>query len=168
MPHPLVDQLRFTRSEWQRALDGVTEAEAQRRFQPINCISWMVGHLAWQEQLYWMTLAQQRTVVPHLNELAASGGPASTPSLQQMWQAWQQVTRAADHFLQTLTAEQLAAHLTYEGEPITQSTGTLLHRVIYHYWYHIGEAQAVRQLLGHADLPQFVGDIGAHAPYRPA
>jgi hypothetical protein len=37
----------------------------------------------------------------------------------------------------------------------------------YHYWYHLGEALAVRQMLGHRDLPDFVGDIDSQAPYRP-
>ena len=27
MPHPLVDQFRFTRSEWLRGLEGVSEEE---------------------------------------------------------------------------------------------------------------------------------------------
>jgi hypothetical protein len=36
----------------------------------------------------------------------------------------------------------------------------------YHYWYHLGEAHAIRQMLGHQDLPQFVGDMSA-AVYRP-
>ena len=39
-------------------------------------------------------------------------------------------------------------------------------RNIYHYWYHTGEASAVRQMLGHANLPEFVGDIN-QAAYRP-
>lgn len=38
--------------------------------------------------------------------------------------------------------------------------------VPYHYWSHIGEASAVRQILGHPDLPQFVGPIEDMAPYR--
>jgi hypothetical protein len=37
--------------------------------------------------------------------------------------------------------------------------GTLLLRNIYHYWFHLGEAHAIRQLLGHTDLPEFVGDM---------
>lgn len=36
-----------------------------------------------------------------------------------------------------------------------------------HYWFHLGESQAVRQLLGHRALPTFVGEIGAEAPYIP-
>ena len=47
-----------------------------------------------------------------------------------------------------------------------ESTGTLLQRVIYHQWFHNGEVQAIRQLFGHENLPQFVGNIGEEAPYR--
>jgi hypothetical protein len=39
--------------------------------------------------------------------------------------------------------------------------------MIGHYWFHTGESQAVRQLLGHLNLSDFVGDIGREAPYRP-
>ena len=37
MPHPLVRQLRFTRSEFTRALAGVTDADARERLLPMNC-----------------------------------------------------------------------------------------------------------------------------------
>ena len=36
----------------------------------------------------------------------------------------------------------------------------------YHYWFHLGEAYAIRQLLGHRDLPEFVGDMSG-AVYQP-
>jgi hypothetical protein len=39
MPHPLVQQLRFTRDEIIRALASVSNAEARQRFLPMNCIS---------------------------------------------------------------------------------------------------------------------------------
>jgi hypothetical protein len=45
--------------------------------------------------------------------------------------------------------------------------GTMVLRMVGHYWFHTGEAHAVRQLLGHPDLPRFVGEIGLEAPYRP-
>ena len=35
------------------------------------------------------------------------------------------------------------------------------------YWFHIGEIQAIRQMLGQANLPEYVGDIETEAPYRP-
>src|SRR6266850_2122583 len=103
MPHPLVTQLRFTRTEWVRGLKAVTAEEAARRFGPINPIAWMIGHLAWQEQLYWLE----------------------------------------------------------------ETPGTKLHRTTYHYWFHLGESQAIRQLLGPAKkLPDFVGGFGS-SQYRP-
>jgi hypothetical protein len=46
MVHPLVQQLRFARSEFLRGLDGVTVEEGRKRFMPMNCIAWNVGHLA--------------------------------------------------------------------------------------------------------------------------
>jgi hypothetical protein len=42
-----------------------------------------------------------------------------------------------------------------------------MHRITYHYWYHIGEIQAIRQMLGHQDLPVYVGNIEKQAPYTP-
>ena len=72
----------------------MTDEEARRRFMPMNCISWMVGHLAWQEQRYWLTRAQGKMLVPELNELTANGKPASTPPLDEMWPAWRTVTEA--------------------------------------------------------------------------
>ena len=53
------------------------------------------------------------------------------------------------------------------GKPIPYTFGNLLQRVIYHYWYHTGENMAIRQQLGHARLPQFVGNIEGKAPFRP-
>ena len=167
MAHPLVDQLRFARSELLRALDGVSDEEARRRFEPMNSISWMVGHLANQENSYWVFLAQGKKFQPGLRDLVGYGQPASAPPLADMWAAWHVVTTAADEYLDTVTPEILQTHFEWRGEPLKESAGTLLQRTIYHYWYHIGESQAVRQLLGHTGLPEFVGDIGEQAPYRP-
>jgi hypothetical protein len=165
-PHPLVTQLRFARSELQRCLEGVSGEEACHRFQPMNCISWIVGHLANQEHFLWVMAAQGRLEAPGLHRLVGTGKPASTPPLDEMWAVWNTITRAADEFLDTLTTEQLESHLQWQGKPLAESIGTLLYRNTYHYWYHIGEAHAIRQLLGHSDLPQFVGDM-SQALYRP-
>jgi len=43
--HPLVTPLRFARSEFVRCLEGVSAAEARQRIPPMNCISWIVGHI---------------------------------------------------------------------------------------------------------------------------
>jgi len=166
MAHPYVNQLRFARSEFLRGLDGISADEAIRRFQPMNCISWIIGHLASQENFYWVLWAQGRELAPGLYERVGTGKPASTPPLDEMWSAWHTISAAADAFLDTLTAETLATYLKRNGKPVRENIGTLLLRNTYHYWFHLGESQAIRQLLAHTDLPQFVGDISA-AAFRP-
>src|SRR5881398_2569893 len=84
-PHPLVAQLRFTRSEWVRGLKTVTAEEGTRR---------------------------------------------------------------------------------WARESSKETPGTKLHRTTYHYWFHLGESQAIRQMLGHTKLPDFVGGFGK-SQYRP-
>lgn len=165
MTHPLVRQLRFTRSEFMRGLEGISDDEARRRFMPMNCISWNVGHLAWQEQRYWLWRAQGQILLPELNELFAYGAPASTPPLDEMRNAWRTITAATDPWLDEVTTEKLKEQLEVEGKPSGYVYGSLMLRVIYHYWYHNGENQAMRQMLGHANLPDFVGDIDGEAPY---
>lgn len=167
MVHPLVSQLRFTRHEWLRALRGVDDADGRVRLEPMNSISWIVGHLAWHEQWYWLRYAQDVDLVPGLDKLVGSGRPPSTPSLQETKSAWREITAAADPYLDTLTSETLQGHFQWRNKPMRETIGTMLLRLTYHYWFHTGEVLAIRQLLGHGDLPEFVGDIGAKGPYRP-
>jgi uncharacterized damage-inducible protein DinB len=165
-PHLLVSQLHFARSEFVRCLEGVSEQDAIRRIMPMNCISWMVGHLANQEHRYWVIFSQQKEVAPGLYELVGYGKPASTPPLKEMWAMWRKVTAEADKYLDTLTPGIMQLYLVRDGKLVDESIGTLLMRNIYHYWYHTGEASAVRQMLGHAKVPEFVGDMSA-ATYKP-
>jgi hypothetical protein len=168
MSHPLVSQLRFTRSEFLRAVKGVSDADAQKRFLPMNCLSWNVGHLAWQEQRYCLHFAQGQMLLPDINKTYAYGAPACTPALSEVLAAWHAITTAADPWLDSLTSASLEQAVISKGKPTARIYGNLLQRLIYHYWYHIGENMAIRQMLGHARLPQFVGDLDDQAPYRPA
>lgn len=167
MTHPLVLQLRFTRSEFKRGLQGLSDAEARRRVMPMNCISWNIGHLAWQEQRYWLLRGQGHILLPHINELFAFGAPACTPPLAEIWDAWHTITKAADPWLNTLTTEKLQQPVIIDGEPSSFILGSLFQRILYHYWYHLGENMAIRQMLGHTELPDFVGDIDSEAPFLP-
>ena len=163
MPHPLVTQLRFTRSEWLRGLKKVTAEEGARRFGPINPIAWMIGHLAWQEQLYWLERAQDTVAVPEVKAFGY-GKPLSVPPLEEAWAWWRAVTKAADPYLDGLAGVKLTRR--WKAESSRETPGTKLHRTTYHYWFHLGESQAVRQLLGHTGLPTFVGGFGK-AQYCP-
>lgn len=169
MPHPLVDQLRFTRSEWLRGLDGVSEEDASLHLgpNPMNSIGWIVGHLTWQEQRYLLDRRQGLVPYPEIKVKFAYGAPMSTPSLRQVLDAWRAVTKAADPFLDRVTTRVLEEDLPLDGKSVGQSLGSAIRRLTYHYWFHIGETQAIRQMLGGRDLPEYVGNIEDEAPYRP-
>jgi uncharacterized damage-inducible protein DinB len=164
MPHPLVDQLRFARRQFRVAFTGTSEEDAQRRLGPMNSIGWIVAHLAWHEQAYWLTRAQGITVRPEVVTEGASGKPATTPSLAAMSDAWGAVTAAADPWLDRQTAASLFDAIPNSPAPRLVGNGIL--RVTDHYWFHTGEIMAIRQVLGHTSLPEFIGDIDGLAPWR--
>ncbi|MCG8349581.1 MAG: DinB family protein [Chloroflexales bacterium] len=168
MTQPLVLQLRFTRSEFKRGLEGLSGADACRRIEPMNCISWNIGHLAWQEQRYWLQRLQDKTLLPEIAASFAYGCSPSTPPLDEALQAWYTIIAAVDPFLDTLSADDLLRERTFTsgGGSLTTTVGTMMLRMIYHYWYHNGENQAIRQILRHEGLQDFVGDISTAAPYR--
>ena len=98
-----------------------------------------------------------------------------------MWQVWQDITAAADTFLDSVTEDQLVVYLEQDTKSVRdalfaygqvnedmlaqeqvksrENIGTRLLRTTYHYFFHTGEAHAVRQQLGHKDLPFFVGGM---------
>ena len=82
-----------------------------------------------------------------------------------MLAAWREVTDATDAWLDTHDSQSLAQPLP--GSP-QRSVGDAIHRTMYHYWFHIGEILAIRQLLDHPERPEFVGlTLESNAPYRP-
>jgi hypothetical protein len=166
LPHPIVRQLRFARSEFLRGLDGVSDEDGAIRLGPVNCLAWNVGHLAWQEQRYFLTIAQGLEPYPDITATFRYGAPGVSPRLSETLTAWRAITEAADPWLDALTTDALATVARRRGETVV-TFGSMLLRTIYHYWYHCGENQAIRQQLGHTGLGDFVGDIDAEAPYMP-
>lgn len=165
MIHPLVDQLRFTRHEFQRALRNLNPEDSLIRPLPMNCISWNVGHLAWQEQKYFLWYGMGQMPYPKIDRDFAYGCPASTPALDYVFSAWQDIITISDSWLDQLTNETLQKTIVHNERQT--NFGNLIWRTLYHYWYHIGENLAIRQQLGHTNLPEFVGNLDGRAPYRP-
>jgi uncharacterized damage-inducible protein DinB len=164
--HPRVDQLRFARSEWLRGLAGLSDADAVIRLDPMNSISWMVGHMAWHERECWFRRARGLRVEPGLDAFA-TGQPASVPSLATVQGAWDRVIADADPFLDALTTTDLEQRPEHDPRPNPPIVGSQIQYVTYHYWAHIGEVSAVRQILGHQGLAEYVGDFPPEAEYRP-
>ena len=165
--HPLVAQLRFTRSEFERGIRDVPEAHARIRLGPMNCLSWNIGHLGAHEQRQFLTLAQGLTPFADIERAFSYGAPGSTPELSQVLEAWHAITAAADLWLDSLTTQALQERPVRDGRTTRRTVGNMLQRAIYHYWFHTGENLAIRQQLGHTALPEFVGALDDEAPYRP-
>jgi hypothetical protein len=165
--HLVVDQLRFARSEWLRGLRGVSEEDGSRHFGRMNSIGWIVGHLAWQEQRYLLWRPRDIVLYPEIQTDFAFGAPMSTPSLAAMRKAWGAVIKNSEPFLDTLKTKDLVKDLPLGGKPSGQTLADAIRRMTFHYWYHIGEIQAIRQMLGQERLPQYVGNLEGRAPYRP-
>jgi hypothetical protein len=53
MPHPIIIQLCFTRSEFKRALEGHNDTDARRRFLPMNCIICSLLPFAISRKINW-------------------------------------------------------------------------------------------------------------------
>ena len=154
----IINQLIFARSEFKKGFNGVSEKDGRRWMIPINSIGWIVGHLTWHEQYYWLTRAQGKILIPEIIDQVGFGKPASTPSLKKMILYWEKITRESDDYLYRLKESDLLDHIIVKGKEFPFNIGTMISRVIYHYWYHNGEIQALRQLMGHSDLPEFVSD----------
>ena len=179
MSHTLINQLRFARSEFARCLEGISDQDARHRHLPMNCISWMVGHMADQEQNYFVFFPQGKVPHPQLNKLVGFGHPATTPPLDEMWQVYHEIITAADSFLDTVTPDQLTEYpeqsisayeeswpgtvtkkmLEQKSVRSPENFGTRMQRTTYHYFFHTGEAHAVRQLLGQPYLPYIIGGM---------
>ena len=167
MAHQVVELLKFTRSEWQRGLRGLTEEDGAQHVGQMNSIGWIVGHLAWHEQRTLFHRPRGELLLPTIHKEFVSGGPMSTPSLKEMRAAWNKITKASEPFLESLTTRDLTRDLPDGGKPSGQNLGSALRRVTFHYWFHIGEISAIRQVLGQKGLPEYVGRLEATAAYRP-
>jgi hypothetical protein len=154
--HPLVLQMKFTRSELFRGLKGLNEEEESKRFLPMDCISWSVVHLAWQEQWYFLFYGMGLMPFPDIQSAFKSGGPASQPILHQVLDYWREITESANPWLERLTTEQLQEnYLKRDGQLSSRSIGSLLQRVICHFLYLMDESLTIRQMLGHRRLPVY-------------
>jgi hypothetical protein len=162
--HPLVRTQRFARAEFLRGLEGLSDEEA--RFRPakadggrMNCISWTVGHLAAQEGAFFIAGAGGK-LDGRLAEFF-TGRPATTPRLNDVLALWRETTAKADEYLGSADDEALAASLKIAW---AENVGTVLMRNTFHYWFHAGEVNAIRQLLGHREII-FVGPMQGRLEY---
>ncbi len=162
--HLLVEMQHLTRKEFLRGLTGerpddgtrpLTDEDARHRIEPMNCITWIIGHMAHQEHTFFVAWPKGAPVEPQY-EPFAFGGPPSQPPLEEVMALWRAACEAANPLLHAADEESLRQPVIAPGSAgMRENMGMLIVRNIFHYWCHIGEISAIRQVLGHRP-PQFV------------
>ena len=165
MAHQLVEHLWFAREKWLTGYENLSNSDAIKRHGDANSPSWMIGHLAFFEQLTWCELAQNKTIYPELKKYGF-GQPATTPSLDDVLPLWHGIMAESDKYLSTLTATEMTQFLKFpNGQKFWDDIGTTILRHTWHYWYHLGEMQALRSGLGHKNLGPYIGNINHLGQY---
>jgi len=143
----------LTRKEFERNLRGLTDEDARKRVGPMNCISWIIAHVANQHRTFFVDWPAGRKTDQRYAPYGY-GSPASQPPLEEALSLLQDACRDADAWLQTATRDSLQDRSTCTS-PEGENGGTLLVRNIFHTWCHLGEISSIRQTLGHKP-PEFV------------
>ncbi|MEM9775200.1 MAG: DinB family protein [Chloroflexota bacterium] len=163
--HPLVEQTRFMKQKWLDGHEDLSAEDGVRRMGHANSISWMVGHLANFDQEVWLE-RPRGIVVNEAIKACAYMQPASTPDLNEMMDAWHAIQEKVDEIQAELTAEDMLVHPGPPGNQSPENLGTLMLRQMWHYWYHLGEMQGIRQGMGHENLAQYIGLIPEQFMWR--
>lgn len=155
---------RFALSEFERGLDGITDEESRRRMAKadgteMNAISWTLGHIAG----HWLRVAAYAKQEEQPGEVLRFFGPAADPSPPPLSDALKLLDDAKASIDWLASADDVLMS-TARGEGF-ESVGTALMRAVLHTWFHTGEINAVRQMLGHAEIP-FVGKLIGNLEWR--
>lgn len=167
--YELTDLARFALSEFERGLEGLTDEEARRPMEKadgttMNSISWTAGHLSW----HWHLVQRRATgaAMPDALRGFANGTkePSPPPSLDETYAL---LARAREAQTWIGAADEAVLSTADPERPNAEDIGTQLLRVILHTWFHTGEVNAIRQMLGHAEIP-FVGPMLGQLQWKPA
>ncbi len=161
--HSLAKMQRFARTEFERGLDGLTEEDAQFRAtkadgSQMNSIGWIICHMAFQE--WFLFIRGPRGCENERLASFATGAPACVPTLTEALDIWREATAAADEWLSQAGDEELGR----TTDAWFENLGTCLMRNTYHYWFHAGEVNAIRQMSGHPEII-FVGQMIGRLEY---
>ncbi len=139
-----------TVSEFRRGLEGLTAEEALVRHPKadgtaMNAASWIVAHIA----DHWAN-AQAFA----LGREAGILGPSRDGTAPPFEDALARLEAATSDLGWIAAAGDVRMSRPHEGRDYT--AGTFLMRAVMHTWFHCGEINAIRQLLGHPEIA-FVG-----------
>ena len=104
--HTLVQMYNMTRKEFERNLNGLTDEDARKHIEPMNCISWIIGHVANQQHTFFVDWPEGKETDPRYRPYGY-GSPASQPPLEEVLALWRDACNEADVWLQAATSDSL-------------------------------------------------------------
>lgn len=150
-----------TIDEFRRGLEGLTAEESLVRHlkadgTSMNAASWIVDHIAG----HWTNVrAYASGEEPAARNPSGDGTP---PPLADAVSRFEAPTRDLGWLAAASDEVMAATHRELGGE----SVGTFLMRAVLHTWFHTGELNAIRQLLGHPEIA-FVGRFDGRLGWVP-
>ena len=157
--HTLVQLQHLARKEFTRNIGGLSEEDARKRVEPMNCISWIIGHVALQQHTLFVAWPHAMETGPQFDAFH-TGSPPSQPPLADVMALWHASCAEAGVWFDAATEESLQGPFT---SPEGENGGTLVVRGIFHAWCHLGEISSIWQMLGHRP-PEFVDLYGWSYP----
>ena len=161
------DIARFALLEFERGLDSLTDEEARTRVgkadgTSMNAIAWIVGHIA----CHWLGLEGRAkpAQIASMMQQFRSGSPAdpTPPPLIDVLK----LLDDAKHSIDWVTrADDTMMSVVPQGSRNGENIGTMVMRAALHTWFHSGEINAIRQMLGHSEI-RFVGPMAGNLEWR--
>jgi len=148
----------FALNEFERGLEGLTDDEARTRLvkaggAEMNATSWTAAHIAG----HWLWRPA------HLDRYTPGFSDPTPPSLDDARALLAEAKAFQTTWLASLTGEKLASKPPgFQGENV----GTGIMRAALHTWFHIGEINAIRQMLGHPEIA-YVGTMLGNLEWQP-
>ena len=140
--------------ELERVAEALPAPGRGRAIGRLNAGSWIVAHLAKQQDDYWNRGAQGLEADAWLlDQRVGFGDEPSVPDFAEALAAWGRVRARAVPWLRALRSEDLdaaAGGATFRGRE--QTAGDLLARSVGHCFAHTGELAAIASLVGAPDL----------------
>ena len=150
---------RFALSEFRRGLDGLTDDEARVRMRKadgteMNAISWTACHVAG----HWLHRP------PELHRYRFGSDDPTPPPLSEALSLLENARAFMESWVPT-ASEELMLRIPPGNVTGGENVGTALMRATLHTWFHTGEINAIRQMLGHPEIP-FVGQMRGNLEWK--
>ena len=142
----IIDQYKITNNQVLNYINDISDEESKAIFTPLNCISWTLGHLSRYNNLTFAARLKGEQIPEKFRDFE-NGSPHSQKDLSYVKGLWEQTLNDTDKFLDNIKEEDLNRVLNNDSYDV-DNLGTVMTRMIFHSWNHLGEIASVRQLLG--------------------